>query len=197
MPGRVAVDASSVAAGVIHGDIGTRRNGDDGHFSSGDEPCPIAPPVPSRRVGGQTDWFMKRAPISSSTPTTRSIGIRGAPKRSRRRQKLDRPIFLSIGYSACHWCHVMEHESFEDRGDRRIDESPLHQCEGRPRRAARPRSDLHVGRHRPDGSRRMADVGLSDAEARTVLWRNVLASRFADGHAGLPRHSAGKSMQPG
>jgi uncharacterized protein len=25
----------------------------------------------------------------------------------------DRPIFLSIGYSACHWCHVMEHESFE------------------------------------------------------------------------------------
>src|SRR5579862_657670 len=27
---------------------------------------------------------------------------------------LDRPIFLSIGYSACHWCHVMEKESFEN-----------------------------------------------------------------------------------
>ena len=26
----------------------------------------------------------------------------------------DVPIFLSIGYSACHWCHVMEEESFED-----------------------------------------------------------------------------------
>jgi uncharacterized protein YyaL (SSP411 family) len=26
----------------------------------------------------------------------------------------DRPLLLSIGYSACHWCHVMEHESFED-----------------------------------------------------------------------------------
>ena len=26
----------------------------------------------------------------------------------------DRPILLSIGYSACHWCHVMERESFED-----------------------------------------------------------------------------------
>jgi hypothetical protein len=26
----------------------------------------------------------------------------------------DKPIMLSIGYSACHWCHVMEHESFED-----------------------------------------------------------------------------------
>ena len=28
--------------------------------------------------------------------------------------ELNRPIFLSIGYSTCHWCHVMEHESFED-----------------------------------------------------------------------------------
>ena len=26
----------------------------------------------------------------------------------------NKPIFLSVGYSACHWCHVMEHESFED-----------------------------------------------------------------------------------
>src|SRR5687767_15863260 len=25
-----------------------------------------------------------------------------------------KPVFLSIGYSTCHWCHVMEHESFED-----------------------------------------------------------------------------------
>jgi uncharacterized protein YyaL (SSP411 family) len=31
-----------------------------------------------------------------------------------RARTLDRPIFLSIGYSACHWCHVMEHESFEN-----------------------------------------------------------------------------------
>ncbi len=37
----------------------------------------------------------------------------GAEALERARQ-LDRPIFLSIGYSACHWCHVMEHESFED-----------------------------------------------------------------------------------
>ena len=26
----------------------------------------------------------------------------------------DKPVFLSIGYSTCHWCHVMAHESFED-----------------------------------------------------------------------------------
>lgn len=31
-----------------------------------------------------------------------------------RARELDRPIFLSIGYAACHWCHVMEHESFAD-----------------------------------------------------------------------------------
>ena len=28
----------------------------------------------------------------------------------------NKPVFLSIGYSTCHWCHVMEHESFEDEG---------------------------------------------------------------------------------
>jgi uncharacterized protein YyaL (SSP411 family) len=29
-------------------------------------------------------------------------------------KRLGRPIFLSVGYAACHWCHVMAHESFED-----------------------------------------------------------------------------------
>ena len=29
-------------------------------------------------------------------------------------KKLDKPVFLSIGYTTCHWCHVMEHESFEN-----------------------------------------------------------------------------------
>ena len=32
----------------------------------------------------------------------------------------DKPIFLSIGYAACHWCHVMAHESFEDPETARI-----------------------------------------------------------------------------
>ncbi len=31
-----------------------------------------------------------------------------------RAKKEDRPLFVSIGYAACHWCHVMAHESFED-----------------------------------------------------------------------------------
>lgn len=32
----------------------------------------------------------------------------------------DKPIFLSIGYSTCHWCHVMEHQSFEDNSVAKI-----------------------------------------------------------------------------
>ncbi len=32
----------------------------------------------------------------------------------------DKPVLISIGYSACHWCHVMEHESFEDEETARV-----------------------------------------------------------------------------
>jgi len=35
-------------------------------------------------------------------------------------KKENKPIFLSIGYSSCHWCHVMEHESFEDKKTAKI-----------------------------------------------------------------------------
>ena len=30
-------------------------------------------------------------------------------------KEMDKPILLSVGYSSCHWCHVMAHESFEDQ----------------------------------------------------------------------------------
>jgi uncharacterized protein YyaL (SSP411 family) len=36
------------------------------------------------------------------------------PEALARAKTLDRPVFLSVGYAACHWCHVMERESFED-----------------------------------------------------------------------------------
>ncbi|MEJ7638144.1 MAG: DUF255 domain-containing protein, partial [Singulisphaera sp.] len=36
------------------------------------------------------------------------------PEAIARSKAEDKPIFLSVGYSACHWCHVMERESFED-----------------------------------------------------------------------------------
>ena len=36
------------------------------------------------------------------------------PEAFEKARREDRPVFLSIGYSTCHWCHVMAHESFED-----------------------------------------------------------------------------------
>src|SRR3954468_18140533 len=55
----------------------------------------------------------ERAPRPLSTggnPLGLCRGGEGAFERARGE---DKPIFLSIGYSTCHWCHVMEHESFE------------------------------------------------------------------------------------
>ncbi|HET7551559.1 MAG TPA: thioredoxin domain-containing protein [Gemmatimonadaceae bacterium] len=42
------------------------------------------------------------------------------PEALERASREDRPILLSIGYSACHWCHVMERESFENEGIARL-----------------------------------------------------------------------------
>lgn len=38
------------------------------------------------------------------------------PQAFARAKEEDKPIFLSIGYSSCHWCHVMAEESFRDEG---------------------------------------------------------------------------------
>src|SRR5215470_6853917 len=35
-------------------------------------------------------------------------------------RRRDVPVLLSVGYAACHWCHVMAHESFEDEGTARL-----------------------------------------------------------------------------
>jgi uncharacterized protein YyaL (SSP411 family) len=42
------------------------------------------------------------------------------PEAMERARAEDRPILLSVGYSACHWCHVMAHESFEDEATARL-----------------------------------------------------------------------------
>ncbi len=47
----------------------------------------------------------------------------------------DKPLLVSIGYSACHWCHVMERESFEDPRTAAADERELRVREGRSRGA--------------------------------------------------------------
>src|SRR5437868_749457 len=42
------------------------------------------------------------------------------PEALERAKREDKPILLSIGYAACHWCHVMEHESFEDEATAKL-----------------------------------------------------------------------------
>ncbi len=46
-------------------------------------------------------------------PTIPCIGGRGAKQPLAEAKQTNRPILLSVGYAACHWCHVMAHESFE------------------------------------------------------------------------------------
>ena len=52
--------------------------------------------------------------------TTRWTGGSGGPRRWRKPRAAIRPIMLSVGYAACHWCHVMAHESFEDEATARV-----------------------------------------------------------------------------
>ena len=68
------------------------------------------------------------------------------PEAFERRAREDRPMLLSVGYSACHWCHVMERESFENDDIAALMNAPLRQHQGGSRGAARPGPDLHAGR---------------------------------------------------
>ena len=49
----------------------------------------------------------------------------------------DKPIFLSIGYSTCHWCHVMERESFSDKEVAELLNKDFISHQSRSRRTAR------------------------------------------------------------
>ena len=65
------------------------------------------------------DAHRERRAKSSSAKAKEELSEAERDKReaaAERARAEDRPIFLSIGYSACHWCHVMERESFEDEG---------------------------------------------------------------------------------
>ena len=105
-------------------------------------------------------------------------------------RELDRPIFLSIGYSTCHWCHVMAHESFESAADCRDPESRFHLDQGRSRGAPGRRSRLHDVRAGDDRIRRVADERVADARSEAVLRRHVLSAGCALGPAGVSRDSS-------
>ena len=63
--------------------------------------------MPNRLVGETSPYLRQHA----GNPVDWHPWCEEALEKARRENKL---IFLSIGYAACHWCHVMEHESFED-----------------------------------------------------------------------------------
>ncbi len=64
-------------------------------------------PMPNRLAGETSPYLLQHA----NNPVD---WLPWGPDALARAKLLDRPIFLSIGYAACHWCHVMERESFED-----------------------------------------------------------------------------------
>ena len=67
-------------------------------------------PCTACRTGSST----RPAPTCASTPTTPSTGTRGARRRSPGPGPTTSRSCCRSGYSSCHWCHVMAHESFED-----------------------------------------------------------------------------------
>ena len=98
----------------------------------------LGPPVrPGQRATGRP-----RVPSSDAQPPRRRdesptcssthnpVDWFPGSRRARPGEVLDRPIFLSIGYAACHWCHVMERESFEDLGDRGLPQRALRLRQG-------------------------------------------------------------------
>jgi uncharacterized protein YyaL (SSP411 family) len=70
--------------------------------------------VPKNRLAAETSPYLHQ---HCDNPVNWYPWGREALERAKRE---DKPVFLSIGYSACHWCHVMAHESFEDEATARF-----------------------------------------------------------------------------
>src|SRR6187402_3525233 len=70
------------------------------------EPKPVRPEHTNRLAQEKSPYLLQHA----HNPVDWYPWGEDAFARARRENK---PIFLSVGYSTCHWCHVMEHESFE------------------------------------------------------------------------------------
>src|SRR6266545_800715 len=90
----------------------------------------------------------------------------------------DKPVLVSIGYAACHWCHVMERESFEDP-DVAAAMNELLVCIKVDREEHGRRRDLHGRRAGDDRLRRLAAERVRDARRRAVLRRHLLPARAA------------------
>ena len=99
----------------------------------------------------------------------------------------DKPILLSVGYSACHWCHVMERESFENPDiAAQMNENFVSVKVDREERPGH-RLHIHDSRTGDDGTRRLAYDCFPDTGRQAVLWRHILPAGGQRRHAELPK----------
>ena len=103
---------------------------------------------------------------------------------------LDKPILLSVGYSACHWCHVMERESFEDPQIAALMNQLFVNI--KVDREERPDVDsvymaAVAGDDRPRG---LADDGFPDAGGSAILRWDVLSTGGPGRNAVVPAGAA-------
>ena len=140
-----------------------RRRRPAAGMMNGAAPAPVPESAMRKRRNSPTASPARPAPTCASTPTTPSTGIPWGAEALARARELDRPIFLSIGYSACHWCHVMEHESFEDPEIGKLLNE--HFVSIKVDREERPDLDqiYMTAVQLPDRPGRLAHVGLPDA----------------------------------
>ena len=102
----------------------------------------------------------------------------------------DKPILLSIGYAACHWCHVMAHEIVRGPRHRRTDEHAVRQHQGGPRGTPRHRPSVYVRAARPGRAGRLAAHHVPRPRWRAVLGRHVFSALAALGAAVVPPGAA-------
>ncbi len=106
-----------------------------------------------------------------------------------------KPIFLSIGYAACHWCHVMAHESFEDHEIARL----LNEHFVSIKVDREERLDLDQiymeAVQMIDRPGRLADVGVPHARVQAVFRRHVLAAAGTRRHGRLRSGPGGRGRR--
>ena len=75
-----------------------------------------SPDVPGRAAGASNRLARETSPYLLQHAANPVDWFPWGAEALGRARREDRPVFLSVGYSSCHWCHVMAHESFEDPG---------------------------------------------------------------------------------
>ena len=122
MPKSLCASSHPVSRRGTHYEI--ELNDDADHRSAGkDDRSPEPEPLPVHARNPKTSTrrsqrrFVNRLARATSpyllqharTPSTGTVG-----REAFERPSEDKPLLVSVGYSSCHWCHVMAHESFED-----------------------------------------------------------------------------------